>query len=338
MRFGIIGYGAIGDIHAKVIESIDGAELVAVATRSPAKQADVISKYHCAVYEDYREMLRRDDIDIVSICLPSGMHEQAAMAAAEAGKHCIVEKPMEISVERCNRMAELFDKKGLTLSVIFQHRFDQSTRLIKKAIESGKMGKLNYGNARTIWFRDENYYRNSGWRGTWAGDGGGALMNQAIHCIDLLQHLMGPVEAVCGKCATLYHEAMETEDLGVAMLRFKSGAIGVIEGTTLAYPGFYSEVNIFGQCGSAGIRNDAVNFCHLSSGPDSEIQDLMERGDETIPYGWYNLVPHIRQYQDVMDAITYNRAPLVTGLEGLESVKIIEGIYRSSERNEWILL
>lgn len=338
MRFAIIGYGVIGEIHANVIASIAGAQLTAVSTHNPAKQAEVVAKYHCAVYEDYHEMLKRDDIDIVSVCLPSGMHEQAATAVAEAGKHCIVEKPMEISVERCVRMAELFDKKGLTLSVIFQHRFDQSTRLIKKAIESGKMGKLNYGNARTIWFRDENYYRHSSWRGTWAGDGGGALMNQAIHCIDLLHHLMGPVEAVCGKCGTLYHEAMETEDLGIALVKFKSGAMGVIEGTTLAYPGFHSEVNVFGQTGSARIRNDAIHFCHFASGPDEEIQALMENGDENIPFSWYNLVPHIRQYQDVMDAIVHKRAPLVSGLEGMEAVKIIEGIYRSSESNDWILL
>ena len=163
-------------------------------------------------------------------------------------------------------------------------------------------------------------------------------MNQAIHCIDLLQHLMGPVEAVCGKCATLYHEAMETEDLGVALLKFKSGALGVIEGTTLAYPDFFSEINVYGQTGSAGIRNDAVNYCHISSGPDPEIQALMENGDEKIPYGWYNLVPHIRQYQDVMDAIVCKRAPLVSGLEGMEAVKIIEGIYRSSETEEWEIL
>ena len=337
MRLAIIGYGAIGDIHAKVIESIDGAQLIAVATRNPEKQSEAAAKYHCAVYSDYHEMLRRDDIDIVSVCLPSGLHEEAATAVAEAGKHCIVEKPMEINVERCQRMAELFDKKGLTLSVIFQHRFDRSAQLTKKAIQSGKLGKLNYGSARTLWFRNEEYYRASKWRGTWVGDGGGALMNQAIHSIDLLQHLMGSVEAVCGKCATLYHDTMETEDLGIAMLKFKSGALGVIEGTTLAYPGFFSEVNIWGQDGSVGIRNDAIQFYHVSS-PDSEMEKLIESGDEKIAYGWYNLVPHIRQYQDIMDAIAHNRTPQVTGLEAMESVKIIEGIYRSSRENEWVVL
>ena len=338
MRFAIIGYGAIGEIHARVIEAIEGAELVAVATRNPEKQRQAAERHHCDVYADYREMLRRDDIEVVAVCLPSGSHEEAATAVAEAGKHCIVEKPMEISVQRCTRIAELFDRKGLVISVIFQHRFDASTMLIKQAIDSGKMGKLNYGSARTIWFRDENYYRHSGWRGTWAYDGGGALMNQAIHTIDLLQHLMGPVEAVCGKCATLYHQAMETEDLGIALLKFKSGAMGVIEGTTLAYPGFFTEVNVYGQEGSAGIRNDAVSFCNFSSGPDQQLQQLQETGDECIPYGWYNLVPHIRQYQDVMDAIAKKRAPLISGWEGMETVKIIEGIYRSSETEDWIQL
>lgn len=336
MNFGIIGYGVIGDVHAEVIENIEGAKLVAIATHTEAKAREAAEKHHCDYYTDYHEMLRREDIDIVSICLPSGRHGEAAIAAAEAGKHCIVEKPIEISADRAERMIDAFEQRGLKLSVIFQHRFDRSTQLIREAIEKDSLGKLNYGSAKVLWFRDEAYYQNQGWRGTWAGDGGGALMNQAIHSIDLLQYFMGPVDAICGKCDTLYHQTMETEDLGVALLRFQSGAIGVIEGTTLAYPGLYTEISVFGQEGSAIIKNDALHFYHMAKGKEPQFEELMENGDEYLYYGCYNLMPYIRQYKDVMEAIKQNREPLVSGREGLKSVKIVTSIYESSKRNEWI--
>lgn len=338
MNFGIIGFGAIGEIHAQVIENCREAKLVAITARTEENARKAGQKYDCAYYADYHEMLRRKDIDIVSVCLPSGMHYEAAIAAAQAGKHCIVEKPLEINAERIKHITDIFDKNGLKLSVIFQHRFDKSTRLIRDAIDNRTMGKLNYGTCRTIWFRDEAYYQNSVWRGTWAGDGGGALMNQAIHSIDLLQYLMGPVEAVCGKCDTLYHRSIETEDVGAALLRFQNGALGVIEGTTLAYPGFHSELNIYGQSGSVGIRNHELDYYHFKTGKDDAFETLINKGDENIPYGWYNLIPHIRQYEDMIDAVRTNRQPLVNGAEGLKSVQIITAIYESSRKNEWVLV
>ena len=338
MNFGIIGFGAIGDIHAKVIENSKEAKLTAIAARTEENARKAGEKYGCAYYTDYHEMLKRRDIDIVSICLPSGMHYEAAMAAAQAGKHCIVEKPLEVSTARIERMIDTFDKKGLQLSVIFQHRFDQSTQLIKQAIAGDTMGKLNYGTCRTNWFRDESYYQDSAWRGTWAGDGGGALMNQAIHSIDLLLYLMGPVEAVCGKCDTLYHQSIETEDVGAALLRFRNGALGVIEGTTLAYPGFHSELNIYGQSGSAGIRDHELDYYHFKTGKQDAFENLLRKGDENIPYGWYNLIPHMRQFEDMMDAVKTNRQPLVNGREGLKAVQLINAIYESSRKNEWVLL
>ena len=334
MNFGIIGYGTIGRTHARVIESIAGAKLAAIATRTPEKARMAGEKHACAFYTDYREMLKRDDIDIVTICAPAALHLPMALDAAAAGKHCIVEKPIEINVERSLRVIEAFDKRGLTLSVIFQHRFDPSSRLLKAAADGGAFGKLNYGTAKTVWFRDEDYYRATVWRGAWDGDGGGALMNQAIHSIDLLQYLMGPVEAVCGKCDTLYHREIETEDIGVALLRFKSGAMGVIEGMTLAWPGLYSEVGVFGQLGSAGIRNDALEHYSFKAGKDARFEALLEQGRED-PSGHPSFV---RQYEDVIDAVKCGRPPIVTGQEGLKSVKLIMGIYESSRKNEWVLI
>ena len=332
MNFGIIGYGTIAKTHAQVIEGLPDAKLVAIATRSPEKARAAGAKHACAFYTDYREMLKRDDIDIVTICTPAVLHLPMALDAAATGKHCIVEKPIEINVERSQRIIEAFDKRGLTLSVIFQHRFDPASRLMKDAIDIGAFGKLNYGTAKTVWFRDEDYYRATVWRGAWDGDGGGALMNQAVHSIDLLQYLMGPVEAVCGKYDTLYHREIETEDIGVALLRFKSGAIGVIEGMTLAFPGRYSEVSVFGQLGSAGIRNDILEHYCFKVGKDTRFEALLGQGQEDPS----KHPSFVRQYEDVIDAVKHGRPPVVTGQEGSKSVKLIMGIYESSRINEWV--
>ena len=332
MNFGIIGYGTIGRTHAQVIESLPDAKLAAIATRTPENARMAGEKHGCACYTDYRELLKRDDIDVVTICTPAVLHLPMALDAAAAGKHCIVEKPIEINVERSERIIEAFDRRGLTLSVIFQHRFDPSSQLIKDAVDHGTLGKLNYGTAKTIWFRDEDYYRATVWRGAWDGDGGGALMNQAIHSIDLLQYLMGPVEAVSGKYDTLYHREIEAEDIGVALLRFKSGAIGVIEGMTLAYPGRYSEVSVFGQLGSAGIRNDALEHYCFKAGKDPRFEALLAQEKEDPA----KHLSFVRQYQDVIGAVARGRPPLITGQEGLKSVKLIMGVYESSGKNEWV--
>ena len=332
MNFGIIGYGTIGKTHARIIESLPGAKLAAIATRTPENARAAGEKHACAFYTDYREMLKRDDIDIVTICTPAVLHLPMALDTAAAGKHCIVEKPIEINAERSQRIIEAFDKRGLTLSVIFQHRFDPASRALKDAVDRGALGRLNYGTAKTIWFRDEDYYRATGWRGAWDGDGGGALMNQAIHSIDLLQYLMGPVEAVCGKYDTLYHREIEAEDVGVALLRFKSGAIGVIEGMTLAWPGRYSQVSVFGQMGSAGIRDDALEHYCLKAGKDARFEALLEQGKEDPA----RHLSFARQYEDVIDAVERGRPPVVTGQEGLKPVRLIMGIYESSRTNEWV--
>ena len=334
MNFGIIGYGTIGKTHAQVIEGLTDARLAAIATRTPEKARMAGEKHACAFYTDYRDLLKRDDIDIVTICTPAVLHLPMALDAASAGKHCIVEKPIEINVERSQRVIEAFDRRGLTLSVIFQHRFDPVSQQIKAAVDDGAFGKLNYGTAKTVWFRDEDYYRATIWRGAWDGDGGGALMNQAIHSIDLLQYLMGPVEAVCGKYDTLYHREIQAEDIGVALLRFQSGAIGVVEGMTLAWPGRHSEVGVFGQLGSAGIRNDALEHYGFKSGKDPRFEALLKQGKEDPS----RHPSFVRQYEDVIDAVKRGRPPLITGQEGLKSVKLIMGIYESSRKNEWVLV
>lgn len=333
MNFAIIGYGTIGKTHAQVLSHLEGAALTAIATRDPAKARAAGEAYGCAWYTDYREMLKRDDIDVVTICTPAVLHLPMALDVAAAGKHCVVEKPIEIDPDRALQMIRAFEDRGLTLSVIFQHRFDPASQALKAAIDAGALGPLRYGTAKTVWFRDEAYYRASIWRGAWDGDGGGALMNQAIHSIDLLQYLMGPVRAVCGRYDTLAHD-IPAEDIGLALLRFESGALGVVEGMTLAWPGRPAEVAVYGQDGSAGIQDDVLAYYALRKGADAQLDALLRAGKEDGA----RHPSFVRQYQDVISAIREGRAPLVTGRSALHAVQIVQAIYRSSREDRWVEL
>lgn len=338
IRFGMIGCGVIGNIHAYVMEQLDEVKLVAVADVNEQSTAQMQRKYGCDTYTDYHDMLKRDDIDIVTVCLPTGLHYQAVTDAAKAGKHVIVEKPIDISLERAESMIETCDKYGVKFSVIFQHRFDQVVRLLKNAAEDGTLGSIHFGTSRTIWYRDMEYFKAAGWRGTWTYDGGGALMNQSIHYIDLLQYIMGPVEAVSGLYDKRYHKIIEAEDVGVAILRFKNGSIGTIEGTTLAYPGLNTELNIFGQNGTVCIKNDNLDFYKFKAGEVPEFETLLNFGDQKLMYENYNCIPHKRQYEDVIHSVKNDRQPLVSGREAKKALEIIKAIYRSSECKEWVVL
>lgn len=332
MNFAIIGYGAIGAVHAEILQTLDGARLVAIATRDPEKARRAGERFGCDFYTDYREMLKRADIDVVSLCTPAILHLPMALDVAAAGKHCVIEKPIEINTARSLQIIEAFERRGLLLSVIYQHRFDPAARLLKQAAEQNAFGNLHYGTAKTIWYRDDAYYRATVWRGAWDGDGGGALMNQAIHSIDLLQYLMGPVEAVCGRCDTLGHQ-IEAEDIGVALLRFRNGALGVIEGTTLAYPGRYSEVSVYGQAGSAGIRNDVLDHYQFLTGDAASFAALLHQNAGTAPHA-----AHAAQFADVIEALQQHRPPLVTGRDALHSVQIVTAIYESSRKGQWVTI
>lgn len=336
LKFGIIGAGVIGNIHARVIFEIGNAELIGVSDTNEESGKKLASLYNSIYYSDYKEMLKDDNIDIVCICLPSGLHYQAVMDAAEAKKNVIVEKPIEISVDKAKEMVEKCREKDVKLSVISQHRFDKSIVALKQFVDEGKLGRIYFGNSRTIWYRSQEYYKNAGWRGTWKFDGGGALINQSIHYIDLIKHIMGPVKAVCGVCETLRHTEIETEDLGIALLKFKNGALGTIEGTTLAYPGFDTELNVFGENGSVFIRNDRLYNYKLVTGTDDKFEQLMKQEDHFTKFNNYDITAHIAQFVDVIDAVENNRDPFITGEEGIDTLKIIKAIYMSSEMNDWI--
>ena len=226
--FGIVGCGMISRFHARAIAELKGAKLVACFDHIGAASQRLGKECGIDFYTNLDEMLADESIDIVTICTPSGAHMDPAIAAARAGKHVIVEKPLEITLKRCDKIIAECEKNGVSLSTLFPSRFHRCSQLLKGAIESERFGRLTLGDAYVKWFRTQEYYDSGKWRGTWDLDGGGALMNQAIHSVDLLTWLMGPVAEISAHTATLAHQRIEVEDVATATLRFENGALGVI--------------------------------------------------------------------------------------------------------------
>ena len=256
--FGIIGCGMIANFHAKAIEDVRGARLVACYDTFPAAADRLAASTGCRAYHKLDSMLADPDIDIVTIGTPSGAHRDPAIAAAQAGKHVIVEKPLEITLKRCDQIIAACKKHRVKLSTIFPSRFHHSSIELKRAIDERRFGKLTMGDAYVKWYRSQEYYDSGAWRGTWELDGGGALMNQAIHSVDLLTWLMGPVVDIRAQAATLAHKRIAVEDTAVATLRFKNGALGVIEATTAAYPGYLKRLAIHGSEGTATMEEEDI--------------------------------------------------------------------------------
>ncbi len=250
---GIIGCGMIAEFHTRAINEIANARLIGTWSRNPANAAKIagFAKGGCPTFDDLDALLRQPDLDVVCICTPSGAHMEHAVRAARAGKHVVVEKPLEITLPRCDAIIDACDDAGVRLCTIFPSRFTPANIRLKDAIDLGRFGRLTLGDTYVKWWRTQEYYDSGGWRGTWQLDGGGALMNQAIHNVDLLTWLMGDVVAITALTATLAHQRIEVEDTAVAALRFKNGALGVIEAATSAYPGLLKRTEIHGDRGSA---------------------------------------------------------------------------------------
>ena len=283
-------------------------------------------------------------VDIVTIATPSGAHLEPALAAARAGKHIIIEKPLEITLRRCDRIIEACRKNRVKLSTIFPSRFHDSSVELKRAIESGRFGKLTMGDAYVKWYRSQAYYDSGAWRGTWKLDGGGALMNQAIHSVDLLTWLMGPVTEISAQMATLAHRRIAVEDVATACLRFKNGALGVIEATTAAYPGYLKRIEVSGSEGTAVIEEEDVKTWDFARKHrrDAAVRRRMAQsrssgGGASDPAA-IGHQGHVRQFRDCIQAIRSNRAPSIDGREGRRSVEIILAIYKAAETGRLVRL
>lgn len=342
--FGIIGCGMIARFHAKAIADIRGARVAACYGRTLGSAEKLAAEVGCVPYDDLDKMLADPAVDVVTICTPSGAHLEPAVRAAKAGKHVIIEKPLEITLSRCDAIIKACDEAGVVLSTIFPSRFHESSRLMKEAVEGGRFGRLTVGDAYVKWFRTQQYYDSGAWRGTWKLDGGGALMNQAIHSIDLLAWLMGPVAELSARTATLAHERIEVEDVAMATLQFANGALGVIEATTAAYPGALKRIEIHGSEGSAVLEEESLKTWSFLKAHKRD-QAIAERMAGRTKTGGGASDPsaighhaHMLQFKDVLDAIKKGRQPLINGPEGRRSVEIILAIYKAAETGKSIRL
>lgn len=334
--FGIVGTGMIAQFHAKAIGAIPDAKLVACFDMV-GERADAFGQENsCLAYSDLDEMLANPEVDIVTICTPSGVHRDPAVAAAKAGKHVLVEKPLEITLERCDDIINACEESGVKLGAILPSRFSPANVAMKKAIEQGRFGKLTLGDTFVKWWRSQEYYDSGGWRGTWKLDGGGAFMNQAIHNVDLLYWFMGDVESVVGMTATIAHERIEVEDVGAATVKFKSGAIGNLEATTCAYPGLLKKTEIHGTTGSAIIEQDSILLWDFAEKLAEDEQVLAECGPSEGSTGGaadpkaISFIGHQKQFEDFVSAINEGREPMIDGYEGRKSVELILAIYQSA--------
>lgn len=334
----------ISRFHARALADVRGAKLIG-AWNMPVNRAQEFAQEHgVKAYETLEEMLADDKIDAVTIATPSGAHMEPGVAAAKAGKHVIVEKPLDITLKRCDKLIEACEENNVKLSTFFPSRFHESSLALKKAIDSGRFGRVTLGDAYIKWYRSQAYYDSGEWRGTWKLDGGGALMNQAIHTVDLLAWLMGPVVEIQAQTATLAHERIEVEDTAVATLRFENGALGIIEATTAAYPGYLKRVEIHGSEGSAVIEEEDIkswDFAKSIASDKAIIKGMSERksggGGASDPAA-IGHEGHAKQFRDFISAIQNDRTPAIDGREGRRAVEIILAIYKAAETGKSISL
>lgn len=342
--FGIIGCGMISRFHCRAINEIKGAKLVGCYNRTFKGAKKLAGEFDIQAYERLEDMLASDEIDAVAICTASGAHMEPAVAAAKAGKHVVVEKPLEITLKRCDRMIRECEKAGVVLSTIFPSRFHKCSELLKKAIDDERFGRLTLGDAYVKWFRSQEYYDSGAWRGTWELDGGGALMNQAIHCIDLLIWLMGPVAEISAQMATLGHDRIEVEDVATAALRFENGALGTIEATTAAYPGWLKKIEIHGTHGSVQIEEEDIkrwDFAKMTAKDKrivKEFENATQTGGGAADPAAIGHSFHAKQFRDVLKAIKSGGTPAIDGREGRRSVEVILAIYKAAKTGRLVKL
>ncbi len=332
----IVGSGNIGRGHAKAYKDCTEIELVAVVDDHHKCATTLGEEAGVPCYTEVSAVMDDPEIDFIDVCTPSGHHGDVALMAAEAGKHCVCEKPLDVTPQRCDEMIAAFEKSGTLLGGIYQHRYHDDTRKLKAAVDAGRLGRLALLTCCTPWWRSQEYYDSGEWRGTWKLDGGGALMNQAIHAIDLMLWFGGPVKTVQAYTAMLAHERIEVEDVAVAVVRFESGALGVVEGTTAAYPGSGVLHKVMGDGGMAYLKSDKIDLWKLrdEEGDQDEktaaaAETEVASSDPTVLHE--NLFS--RNLDDIARAARTGGRPCVTGAEARRAVDLICAIYASARDN-----
>lgn len=340
MKYALIGCGRISPNHIAAAVA-NKLEIVAMCDINPDNIVDKKLKFDLPdtvkEYLDYREMLKKEDIDLIAIATESGKHAQIALECIEAGCNLIIEKPIALSLEDADEIIKKADEKGVKVCACHQNRFNKSIQKIREAVDKKRFGKLFYGTAHIRWCRDHEYYDRASWRGTWEQDGG-ALMNQCIHNIDLLRWMLGDeIEEVVGMTDRLHHDYIEAEDLGIALVKFKNGAYGIIEGTTDVYPRNLEEtLYLFGEKGTVKAGGQSVNvieewnFSDMLDDPEEVKRQFHENPPNVYGYG------HTPLYADVIDAINNDRSPYVDARAGRRALELVLGIYLSAYKGEFV--
>jgi predicted dehydrogenase len=358
----------MGTVHASIASGIDELDVVAVVDPSEQATARVATRLETAGFRRPREYATLDEaltspeVDLVVITTPSGLHVSQATMALDAHRHVILEKPLDVDLGRARLLVDRAAdaaRDGLVATVISQHRFDTATVILADAVTSGAFGRVTTAIASTAWWRPQSYYDSADWRGTWALDGGGALMNQGVHNVDLLLSFLGRPVEVSGQMALLAHSRIEVEDSVVAAIRFESGALASVHATTAAYPGLATRIHLMGSLGSAIIEDDLLTYFHAAESPGRDIgpmgltsaegntaeRVLADRGERSCrlgfdlppaPAGQYSLDPtsHHLQYLDVVNAITSGTQPQVTIQHAYDAMAVIRSIYVASTLHE----
>lgn len=362
MRFALVGCGVIAATHVRALQELrDRVDLVVCSDVVPERAKALAAQFglKAAAYED---VLADPVIDAVTVCTPSGRHAEVGVPALLAGKHVIVEKPMEVSLEACDRLLAAQATSGTTLAVVSQHRFDPASQAVKTAVEDGDLGRLVLAQAQVPWYRTQDYYDSGEWRGTLEFDGGGALMNQGVHTLDLLRWTCGPVTTVYAQARTAAHERIEVEDAICATVQFANGAIGTVMASTAAYPGFPARLMVHGTRGGAVIEGDRLatlatldgatrggeapnaHSLQIATGGtraasmtvDHTVRSPASKGDPDPADVWGRA--HRAQLLDFVDAAERGGRPLVDGIEGRNAVELVRALYDSARTGRPVTL
>jgi UDP-N-acetyl-2-amino-2-deoxyglucuronate dehydrogenase len=336
-NFGIVGAGNIADFHAKAIQSLINTKLSGICGTNPEKVKKLSERYDCKIFDSTTDMLQSSAIDIITIATPSGAHMEPAIEAAKFGKHVICEKPLDISLERVDRMIEAHETAGTRLGGIFNYRFNDAARELKKAMDAGRFGTVTNVSVYVPWWRPDSYY-DSSWRGTWALDGGGALMNQSIHMVDMLQYMAGPVSSLQAYIATLGHPQIEVEDTAVAVLKFQNKALGMIYGSTASYPGQFRRLEITGTQGTVIMEENSFKVWQFAEKTEEDnaivnkYSNIEGGGGVSDPMA-IPFEPHARNIEAFVKSVERGEPFEIDGPEARKSIEIILGIYKSSREN-----
>jgi UDP-N-acetyl-2-amino-2-deoxyglucuronate dehydrogenase len=338
MVVGIVGTGMIASFHARAIKAMAGARLGGVCGTSPEKAERFAAEHETRAFPSLEALLADPAIELVTIATPSGAHLEPALAALAAGKHLAIEKPLEVTTARIDTLLEAAASRGLTVAPILNRRFHPAMEAFTAAVRAGRFGRLTSASAYIKWYRDQAYYDSAPWRGTWALDGGGALMNQSIHTLDALLHLAGPVATVRASTACLAHERIEVEDIGIALLEFANGARGVIEGMTCAWSekGHPARLQLAGTDGSVFLADEAFEVWEFRDSDEADAV-VRERFMRTTAAGQgandpkaISFLQHQRNFEAIVEAIRADRPVAPSAAEARRSVALLEAIYRSA--------